>query len=83
MTGATRGIGLAIVKTLAGRPGATVYATARDKSGTGDLYELAQVNKQVKILGWRADHHVDSKDLADAIRAESGYLDVVISNAGG
>jgi NAD(P)-dependent dehydrogenase (short-subunit alcohol dehydrogenase family) len=82
VTGATRGIGLAISHALAAE-GCHIILTARDEKA------LAQVSrelrrKKIKVLAYPCDvrdpYSVDS--LFRAIRQEFARLDIVINNAG-
>ncbi|HEV2399139.1 MAG TPA: SDR family oxidoreductase [Candidatus Sulfotelmatobacter sp.] len=80
ITGATRGIGLAIARGLA-REGCALILTARDESA------LAKVSRELhrtKILARPCDvrdpHSVD--DLFRSVRQKFGNLDILVNNAG-
>lgn len=82
ITGATRGIGLAIAKAFADE-GCNLIVTARDEKSLSKLSrEMAR--KHVCILAHPCDirdpHSVD--DLFRAIRGEFRSLDILINNAG-
>lgn len=82
ITGATRGIGLAIARAFA-HEGCNLIITARDeKSLTRLSRELAR--KKVRVLAYPCDvrdpHSVD--DLYRTIRREFRQLDILVNNAG-
>ncbi|MGC2476193.1 MAG: SDR family oxidoreductase [Candidatus Sulfotelmatobacter sp.] len=82
ITGATRGIGLAIARALANE-GCNLIVTARDEQSLSRLNkELAR--KKVRVLAHPCDvrdpHSVD--DLFRAVRREFRNLDILINNAG-
>ncbi len=82
ITGATRGIGLAIARALANK-GCNLIVTARDEQSLSKLSrELA--HKKVRLLAHPCDvrdpHSVD--DLFRAVRREFRNLDILINNAG-
>jgi len=80
ITGATRGIGLAIAKTLADE-GCNLILTARDENA---LKKLSRGLKAHKILTHACDvrdpHSID--DLFRAIRREHFRINILINNAG-
>jgi len=80
ITGAARGIGASAALTLA-RRGAIVHAT--------DILDCADTVRQIQEAGGEAEaHSLDVTDraacqeLADAIRARHGHLDILVANAG-
>jgi NAD(P)-dependent dehydrogenase (short-subunit alcohol dehydrogenase family) len=82
VTGATRGIGLAIARALAAE-GCDLVVTGRDESALKKISrELgsARVRVLAKTCDVRDPHSVD--DLFRAIRREFRRLDIVINNAG-
>lgn len=79
ITGANRGVGLALVKVYLDR-GWAVFATARKPSAAADLTMLAKSNPTLQVL--QADV-TDEASLTAAARAVgSRGIDVVICNAG-
>ncbi|KAL1691080.1 hypothetical protein GGG16DRAFT_54311 [Schizophyllum commune] len=83
VTGANRGIGLAIVTALSARPDAVVFAGARDPSRADDLNALARAHTDrvhvVKVVS--ADKETNEASIEEVKRV-IGRLDVVIANAG-
>lgn len=82
ITGASRGIGLAIARALADE-GCNLILTARNESSLKRASSKFQ-HKAVRIVGYACDvrdpHSVD--DLFRAIRADLSRLDIVVNNAG-
>jgi NAD(P)-dependent dehydrogenase (short-subunit alcohol dehydrogenase family) len=87
VTGATRGIGLAISRALA-REGCSVILTGRDQTALSrvgkELARLRGTNNRIHILAQACDirdpHSVDA--LFRAIREEYSRLDILVNNAG-
>lgn len=80
ITGATRGIGLAIAHALA-LEGCTLILTARDEKALKNLSrELRSSKIRTQACDVRHPHSVD--DLFRTIRSEFRRLDIVINNAG-
>lgn len=79
VTGASAGLGLAIAQRF-GTEGAHVYITGRRK----DALDAAKASVEGRVTAVPADVTVsDELDrVVDAIRRESGHLDVVVANAG-
>ena len=82
VTGASRGIGLAIARALA-REGCNLVLTARDESALKKISrELAR--QKIRVLAHPCDirdpHSVD--DLFRTVRGKFSRLDIVINNAG-
>ncbi|WP_262706393.1 MULTISPECIES: SDR family NAD(P)-dependent oxidoreductase [Streptomyces] len=79
VTGASTGLGLAIAERFAAE-GAHVYITGRRK----DALEAAKASIEGRVTAVAADatSSGDLDGLAEAIRRESGHLDVVVANAG-
>jgi len=83
VTGSTSGIGRATAVAL-GRLGADVIVHGRDRdAGAAVVDELASVGAEGTFV--RADFADvdDVRELADAVRAETDGLDVLVNNAGG
>lgn len=82
ITGATRGIGLAIARSLAAE-GCNVVVTARDESSLKKM-SRALARKKIRVLAQPCDvRDPDSvDDLFRAIRGEFRHLDILINNAG-
>ncbi|WWD17175.1 hypothetical protein CI109_101613 [Kwoniella shandongensis] len=83
VTGANRGIGLALVTELSTKSTTIVYATVRDLASPDirELLALAGKNSNVRVVKLIAPSEEDSKALAKRIEEEVGHLDVVIANA--
>ena len=82
ITGATRGIGLAVARALAAE-GCNLILTGRDEKSLNQLSrELSR--KKIRVLSHPCDvrdpHSVDA--LFRAVRREFGHLDILINNAG-
>ena len=82
VTGANRGIGLALVKQLAARKDLILFATVRDPSKTGELEKITAQHTNVHILRLRLEVVDDAKQAAGEIAKITDHLDVVIANAG-
>jgi NAD(P)-dependent dehydrogenase (short-subunit alcohol dehydrogenase family) len=81
ITGANRGLGLALTSRFAGRAGHHVFAVSRDPDASPELAELVRVaSGQVTIV--RAD--VADATAADTIAAAVGRatIDLLVNNAG-
>ncbi|KAL2193631.1 hypothetical protein P885DRAFT_72019 [Corynascus similis CBS 632.67] len=98
ITGANRGIGLAVVTLLLSRPNTTVVATSRRPAPSLDPATFATEGKKIHpssrlipVLlddgapGAERDDNTSSDTLATRLRDEHGVaaLDVVVANAGG
>ncbi|GAA0926307.1 SDR family NAD(P)-dependent oxidoreductase [Streptomyces rhizosphaericus] len=79
VTGASTGLGLAIAERFAAE-GAHVYITGRRK----DALDTARASIEGRVTAVAADatSSGDLDGLVEAIRRESGHLDVVVANAG-
>ncbi|MFE2185554.1 SDR family NAD(P)-dependent oxidoreductase [Streptomyces sp. NPDC059455] len=79
VTGASTGLGLAIAERFAAE-GAHVYITGRRK----DALDTAKASIEGRVTAVAADatSSGDLDGLVEAIRRESGHLDVVVANAG-
>nr|CAB3228058.1 carbonyl reductase [NADPH] 1-like [Phallusia mammillata] len=83
VTGANRGIGLAIVKSLAAKFDGTVYLTARDHSkGNEAVNQIRNEGLSIKFHQLDIDDHASIKTLHEYLQSEYGGLDVLINNAG-
>ncbi|KII87066.1 hypothetical protein PLICRDRAFT_42699 [Plicaturopsis crispa FD-325 SS-3] len=83
VSGASRGIGLGIVRALAAREGTIVFAGARNPSGAADLQALAaQHPKTVHIVKLTSGDVEDNAAAAAQIKEIAGRVDVVIANTG-
>jgi 3-oxoacyl-[acyl-carrier protein] reductase len=82
VTGASRGIGAAIVETLAER-GATVIASAHAADPPDPLVGQLEA-RGLRVHGRIADvtDPVQVQDLADSTQREHGRIDVLVNNAG-
>ncbi|CCH42575.1 3-oxoacyl-[acyl-carrier-protein] reductase [Wickerhamomyces ciferrii] len=86
ITGANRGIGLALVKELAKDSNNRVFATARDPSNAKDLSDFAKEHSNVEVIQLKDTTSVEATDEAvAAVEAKLGKdegIDVLIPNAG-
>ncbi|KAL1700545.1 hypothetical protein EV121DRAFT_295104 [Schizophyllum commune] len=82
VSGASRGIGLAIVTLLAARPDAVVFAGARDPATASDLQALAKAHPDrfhvVKLISPDKANNIAA---VEEVKRVAGRLDVVIANA--
>jgi NAD(P)-dependent dehydrogenase (short-subunit alcohol dehydrogenase family) len=79
VTGGSAGLGLAIAQRF-GREGAHVYITGRRQ----EALEAAKASIDGRVTAITADATSlnDLDDLIEAVRRESGHLDVIVANAG-
>ena len=82
ISGASRGLGYAVVEKLASRANSVIYAGARDPSKADKLQQLAQKHSNVQVVLLRADSVADHRTLATRVEKEAGRADVVWANAG-
>lgn len=83
ITGANRGIGLAVTSQLAARPNATIFAGARDPSRAKELRALAEaLPGRVHVVKIISSDRVNNDAAAEEIKQIAGRLDVIIANAG-
>ncbi|KAF7326027.1 NAD(P)-binding protein [Mycena kentingensis (nom. inval.)] len=80
VTGANRGIGFGLVKELATRPNAIVFAGARNP-GAEALVKLSAAHKNVHPVKLTLCDEEDNKAAVAEIEKKAGRLDVVIANA--
>lgn len=78
VTGATRGIGAAIARELAGA-GARVLVTGRDEIRAGEA--AAAIADDAIGMGYDASRPGESARLAERVRESLGRLDVLVNNA--
>ena len=82
VSGSNRGIGLEMVRIIANRPGAIVFAGARNPSKASELKKLAAKYPNIHIVKLDSSSTTDAQAAAHTIEEVSGGLDVVIANAG-
>jgi short-subunit dehydrogenase len=84
VTGATKGMGRAIVMELAANNYNIIFCARDEKEVTSLLDELRKINPLLQIFGMRADmeRNSDVKALAEFAESSLGYVDVLINNAG-
>ncbi|KZO92378.1 NAD(P)-binding protein [Calocera viscosa TUFC12733] len=83
MSGATRGIGLALVAQLAARPGTLVFSGARNPASSPALQALAaQYPGVVHVLQLTVPDEGEARAAVERAREMAGRLDVVVANAG-
>ncbi|ODV68025.1 NAD(P)-binding protein [Hyphopichia burtonii NRRL Y-1933] len=81
ITGANRGIGFAIVNSLAENLNNKVIATVRDKSKAVDLLKLAEQNSNIHIIEVDVGDSKSIDTLDDQIQPITSQIDIFISNA--
>ncbi|KAL1718630.1 hypothetical protein EV715DRAFT_200593 [Schizophyllum commune] len=82
VSGANRGIGLALVTALAARPDTIVFAGARNPASATELSKLAAAHPgKVHAISLVSADKENSLAAAEVIRKTAGHLDVVIANA--
>lgn len=81
VTGASRGIGRAIVSRLA-QQGATVIAAARSDHAQSVVTELAAAGRRAEAVTLDVTDEAAIRELPAAIVERHGRLDIVVSNAG-
>ena len=83
ITGANRGIGLALVEEYLSAGSSRVYATCRNPEGAQALNSLAQASPEdLQILQLDVNDAASIERAVSAIADEAGSLDVLINNAG-
>lgn len=83
VTGANRGIGLAVAAQLAARPNAIVFAGARDPTRAKELNALADAHPgRLHVIKVVSADRANNDAAAEEIKKVAGRLDVVIANAG-
>lgn len=79
VTGASKGIGRAIVEELAGE-GVKVIAAARGQEG---LDKLAQSVKNVEVIASDLTEVLERQALVDSVTKKYGAIDILVHNVGG
>ncbi|TFY55441.1 hypothetical protein EVJ58_g8246 [Rhodofomes roseus] len=82
--GASRGVGLELVRQLSASAANTVIVTVRNKEKSTHLNELVQASKSKNIHIVEADvadHHALERAAAEAAQITGGSLDVLVHNA--
>lgn len=83
ITGANRGIGLALVEQYLTEDKSRVYATCRNPDTAAALHALADANPEdLRILQLDVDDEASIQRAVSAVSAETGGLDALINNAG-
>ncbi len=83
ITGANRGIGLALVEQYLAAGGYRVFASCRNPDAASALNALAEANPEtLRILQLDVDDEASIKRAVDAISVDSDSLDALINNAG-
>jgi len=84
VTGASQGLGRAIVKTLAAE-GVKVFATARNRDLLASLLSEVEVEGGVAPIVFEQDFVAQDgpEKIADAALAALGHVDILVNNAGG
>ncbi len=83
ITGANRGIGLALTKAFLANGDCSIFATCRNPDGAAQLKELAQKRHgSVSLLQMDVTDEASISRAADFVDAEAGGLDLLINNAG-
>jgi len=82
VTGANRGLGLAIAEDLA-RNGAMIAAVSRDAMRDGEALErIAAIGGVVKRFQADLRLEVEIEQLVDDVNEEFGRVDIIVNNAG-
>ena len=83
ITGANRGIGLALTKEYLATGDCRVLASCRNPAGAAELNALAESHVgRLPILQLDVNDEASIKRAIDAVKAEAGSLDLLINNAG-
>lgn len=84
MTGASRGIGFALVQQLARRDDAVIFAGARNPSTADQLNSLAKSVPEGKVTVVKLDSESDedAEAAAKVVQGKVDKVDVLIANAG-
>jgi len=82
ISGANRGIGFGLVKSLAVRPNTIIFAGTRDVSTSTELNQFTKTHPNVHPIKYNATSEEDAKNAIIEIKKITNKLDVVIANAG-
>ncbi len=83
ITGANRGIGLALTKAYLAAGESRVFASCRNPADAAQLNALAESHvDRLLVLQMNVNDEASIKRAVDAVNAEAGSLDVLINNAG-
>lgn len=83
ITGANRGIGLALVEQYLAAGGYRVFASCRNPDAASALNAMAEANPEtLRILQMDVDDETSIKRAVDTVSADSDSLDALINNAG-
>lgn len=83
ITGSNRGVGLELARQYLGRGNTRVFATCRNPGSARELHRLAvQYPGRVQIFALDVTDETTITAAADAVRAETDSLDMLINNAG-
>ncbi|GAA6021589.1 hypothetical protein JCM10207_005076 [Rhodosporidiobolus poonsookiae] len=82
ISGANRGIGFGLVKSLASRPNVLIFATARNPSKADALNSLAKETGNIEVVKLESVSEEDAHAAAKLVEEKVGRVDVLIANAG-
>lgn len=83
ISGASRGIGYALIEQISQRPNHIVYAAARDPANAAALNKLAESRSgAIKVVKLVAGSEEDAKAIMEQVRSAEGHLDVVLAVSG-
>ncbi|MCY3780180.1 MAG: SDR family oxidoreductase [Chloroflexi bacterium] len=83
ITGANRGIGLALTRQFLAQDDPRVYAACRNPDGAAQLNKLAQEhNSRVRVLQMDVTDEASINRAVEVVSEEAGALDILVNNAG-
>ncbi|GAA6021586.1 hypothetical protein JCM10207_005075 [Rhodosporidiobolus poonsookiae] len=82
ISGANRGIGFGLVKSLAARLNVLIFATARNPSKADALNSLAKETGNIEVVKLESVSEEDAQAAAKLVEEKAGKVDVLIANAG-